>query len=522
MNFLHLFFTSMNLGVLSLFPRTTFLSWITCERNKSVDDKLLIYSIMMLACVFLPKGDRFVPEEQLSIIVENSFKMRHGKVTWQLAQIRLVQSLYSFACEQYSAARDYHSQAIEAISILGTDAKGDQCLPNIPDSQYGFSRQMTDECWQRTLWCSILMDATLLVHEKLKDTLFTQKLSNVDERMSHLLPSNKIYTLLPSGGSGYEKGSSCLTALLSTDLSEQGHEGVTLFSASTSLAQLAHLSLIWVDILKNTHRVVYLSPSDYVVLYNSFYSEIIDRLACWRVSILSQMHKDLGDQQICTDMVIGNPESHCVLFHAALIMLQRYVRHSVLPLVLIRRNVYESRLHARKLLSIVSAAPGCRKICEQQERNPTPVRRQPRQRQEQQQYQSQDQNDNYEAAFVSRGGTLGFPFTNFAVIAAADVLSAGGLLGSELLETVALLEHGLDYLASVRNYWASAELQYGILDSRVQLLRSIAAGNGEHTFGRFWRVTFAMTNTFQVKDDILYGISLETFTDAIEHKTSWT
>ena len=487
-------FAHVNLIAYSLFPYQAFMRWVKTCKRKTMDDKMLLYSLMLLGCAFDPEEDDSHHTEDLFFnIVKRAIETQHDKLTIQLIQSRLVNSFFFFARGKLWEAYEHRGLAIRAIGALEMNTEEGLCYFGRDNLLYGFDGAMARECWRQTFWCSFLMDVSLLVNISYSYCSTHQQLSALSGRTLCTIQPEDIFLRLPLENEGYEKALSSTAPFLQEIIGSETHGKTSSIRGMSSKAYLVHISCIWADVLNNMHRFVHRPYSGYESAYEAFYEHILSRLTFWQNSVptTASLNSSSSDAENLTKYSEATKHWN-YFFHTILMVLQRHVRHAVLSQAHIQRNIVACRRHARLLLLQVCVDKD-KKVMSYQHGTPR-----------------QD----------VQNSILGFPFAGYSILLASDILSAGGLLGADLSETVTLLERGISLLSKMGYYWASAAMQRDILIERVRLLRLVERKNLEpNSFtleGQFWKFKLAMATTFQPVDDICYGLAQKEYFDAIK------
>lgn len=503
---LDFFFAYVNLICYSLLPYQAFMRWVrTCER-KTMDDKMLLYSLMMLGCIFVPKEDHsHYTEDLLLNIAKRAIETQHDKLTIQLIQSRLVNSLYFFARGKLWEAYEHRGLAIRAIGALEINTEDGLCYFGRDNSSYGFDGAMARECWRQTFWCSLMMDVSLLVNISYSYCSTHQQLSALSGRTLCTIQPEDIFLRLPLENDEYEEALSSSAPFLQEIIGSRIQSNIFSNKSMSSKAHLIHLSCIWADVLNNMHRFVHRPYYGYQAAYEAFYEHILSRLTFWQSCLPAAASLDHSSSDAETFTFSGATKNWSYFFHTIHMMLQRHVRHAVLSQEDVQRNTAACRRHARQLLQVCvdkDKKGKSRNELELHHEQSSMAYRLGRPRQE------------------NQDSISGFPFAGYAIVLASDILSAGGFLGVDLSETIALLERGIVLLSEMAHYWASAAMQRDTLIERVRLLRLVESKNLEPNLitveGRFWKLSSAMATTFQPEDDICYGLAQKDYFDAIK------
>jgi hypothetical protein len=110
------------------------------------------------------------------------------------------------------------------------------------------------------------------------------------------------------------------------------------------------------------------------------------------------------------------------------------------------------------------------------------------------------------------------PFAGYAILAAIDVVGAGGL-DSHLRSSLDLISCGLESLRELAQYWTTAREQDKACEKRYYQIQNVL----KHPFtarsgcwlGREWGVNSALEREFAEDNDCIYGADDRIFFDAL-------
>lgn len=160
--YLELYFTHINQATYSMLPKGPFLKWVRESNDKTLDDKMVIYSLMAMGCRFSLRKENTTHGRELLDIAHFAEQSSFGKFTVQLVQARLILALLHFSLGNSSKAWDYCGTAIRAACGLkyNTEA-GVVDAQHLEDCEYGLNRRTLVECRRRTFWSAYIMDVSL-------------------------------------------------------------------------------------------------------------------------------------------------------------------------------------------------------------------------------------------------------------------------------------------------------------------------------------------------------------------------
>jgi len=142
-----MFFTHVPATASFMFPEGPFKLWVLSASEKSLDDLMLIYSVLALATVVSPRPEHKALGIQYAAISRNACDSRHFSI--QLVQSRLLLSLYYFGINNTTDCWDYCGSAIRAASAIKLNLE----IERSPDASlkegsfpYGLNRAGYAEC----------------------------------------------------------------------------------------------------------------------------------------------------------------------------------------------------------------------------------------------------------------------------------------------------------------------------------------------------------------------------------------
>ncbi|KAF2087568.1 hypothetical protein K490DRAFT_12804, partial [Saccharata proteae CBS 121410] len=436
---LELFFEHINSATYSMFPQKPFTAWATNRQKKSMDDKMLLYSVLSMASVFESDEQHRGTEEKFVEAALYGIQQRVGQWSLQLSQSRLLMGLWCFARGLPDNAFDHGGTALRALSALNVNYEDGIKTPS--EGEFGFDQPMLEECRRRTFWAGFLMDR---YNGFCGGTLFTIQPEDIFLRLPCAMPSydagHPLTTPIYEGG------------VVEADLEHWDNIGY--------MGHLVMISAIWSDVWLGTVRSSRRSKGASPTAYEEFYTRTVHRLDEW----LTRLPRPLAYSTTNLDTAIaggyaGTFLSMHALYHTTMMRLNRHVRHATLARAHQIRNIDRARHHATCLLTIMSA-------------------------------------------LATRTSRFSFstPFPGYAVMIATDILSSGGAVAA-LPSLLATVSAGLACIDQIAKFWASARAQQKAVRKRLQALMQMAVGQGREVRrvgegGRLWRGEKALDNVF--------------------------
>lgn len=161
MHYIQTYFLHINAATYRLFPRDLFISWLTADSMKTLDDLMLIYTMLAMGSVFSSRAERKHEGSLFAKIARYAAEKNLGNYSLQLIQSRLLLAFYHFSLGDAHRAWDYGGMGLRVVSGLKfnledgiTDIHDDDIL------SYGLNRHALEECRRRTFWAAYMMDVS--------------------------------------------------------------------------------------------------------------------------------------------------------------------------------------------------------------------------------------------------------------------------------------------------------------------------------------------------------------------------
>ncbi|KAK1688108.1 fungal-specific transcription factor [Colletotrichum godetiae] len=450
---------------LCFLPEIPFKSWVTGNAHiKSPEDLMLTYSILAIG-VTLSGGPRTIASEYAQVARYAQQRVTPGL---QLAQARLLLAVYYISTSRSSEANDMISAAISIAIFLQLNLELDKSMDARQTTYpYGLNREGFAESRRRTYWACFVLERL--------NGMFPNRLGSLNPL--------DIFIRLP-----------CEPDVFESQQASQAPFFPALPSSSSKMADqrlalpayLIQLVAVWGDIMSSVYRNEHGLSSNGVPA--AFVESSVGRLVSWRESLPGQFiynpsNMDLAAQHgtLSTFLTIH------LLFHHVLVKVHRHSYSSGrIPATM--RMQYLSRIQeeAKQVLEIT----GMLEVLLQARR--TPLSAPP-------------------------------PFMSYAVLEAADVLTAEGPLSElpGLLDQLAIASAIVEAASMV---WDEARIHRSALEHRqdaLRLLRNLhpeaAPPVGSKVFdnenegqdninllGKYWQMEDPMNTTFSPLVDIVY------------------
>lgn len=162
MHYLEMYLVYVNSRIFQLVPKEPFLRWVTSCRTKSLDDKMLLYSMLAMGSIFSDRSERIVAGKRFFTTAKYAVDKGQPRLTLQLAQSRIILSLWYSAIGALTNAWDFIGSASRAVCGLRYNVEPDGPGANIHENcQYGLHPQALVECHRRTFWAVFILDVSV-------------------------------------------------------------------------------------------------------------------------------------------------------------------------------------------------------------------------------------------------------------------------------------------------------------------------------------------------------------------------
>ncbi|KAF2491982.1 hypothetical protein BU16DRAFT_574125 [Lophium mytilinum] len=461
---LGLYFTHVGSVTYCMFPRKQFLVWVGKCRDKSQDDRMLLYILLAMGSVFASDAGQRSAGKRFAEIAAHAARKRFGKFSLQLCQTRLMLALFYFARGKSTEAWDYSGASLRAISALRLNTEeGVMDFPE-DDLDYGFDRPTLEECRRRTFWSGFLMD----------------RYNGFCGGTVCFLQPEDTFLRLPCLESDFGSPSPREAALFDFEFFKEPQSNVP----PSAMTHLTLISAIWGEVLLFTSRAINRPGQSYSQRYEEFYDITCQRLDGWRNNLPSHLRftpSNLDDSFAAGSS--GTFISLHALYHATQMRMNRYARNATFTPSTLRRNISRANISATEFIKIMQVlAPAAR----------------------------HDRRPDFPPEYI-----LTTPFSGYALMLAVDVVSAGGTVASlpSLIESIST---ALPAVAELADFWASAEVQHKAIFSRLKQLAEIALSEDDRArSGPIWRSSGSLETSFAKKDDVIYGIEDHAFFDLL-------
>ncbi|KAA8573739.1 hypothetical protein MFRU_001g03270 [Monilinia fructicola] len=440
-----------------MFPKHKFTSWARFTRDKSLDDLMLIYSILALGATFSAKSEHKHLGARYAAIARYACDSR--RICIQLVQARLILAVYYFAINNPNDSWDFCGSAVRAATGLKLNIEieksEDAYLKTFP---FGLNFSGYAECRRRTFWSCYLMD----------------RFNGFGSGHMSMVDPKHIYLRLPCDENSFESQINVQNPLF--DVSSQLSQNYP--RTLGPIAYMINLSTIWGDVMCNIYSNSQKSQPARLSEFTEFYQSTMDRLSIWK-STLPNSHAFSSEvlERMSDAGELNTYITIHALYHTTLMKLNRYVQPYGFDDSQILCHVYKAAEHAKFLLDIMNIVANRRKCIGA--RSPS---------------------SDASIEFTS-------PFVGYAIVAAVDILSARSTR-AEIPSIINSFSGARSVIAEIAQFWQTAKIQDSIISKRVSDLTEVERKNWSSSAKELSNGTFEMhdplENTFSRENDCIY------------------
>ncbi|KAE8355740.1 hypothetical protein BDV28DRAFT_23878 [Aspergillus coremiiformis] len=428
-HYVEIYFNYVNDRMYYMLPRKRFLLWLRSCHTKSLDDNMLLYSMMALGSVFSDRPDRVMALKRYSRTARYAVERSQHSLTLQLAQSRIIMSLWFYAIGALVKSWDAAGAAVRTVCGLRYNVESGGVIVDQSQQpcEYGLHPQALIECRRRTFWIAFMMD----------------RLSCFYTPSSTFISSQTAYLRLPCREEVYEAQQYTTVPYFQSFLNQTPVSPEDELSGVSAMALLIDVMAIWGDVSDHVFRLSLIPPDAYRKLFEEFHSsivrrsdELIARLPDHLTFTAVNMERGIRTKKADTFVEIH------LLYHATLMKLNRHARQRSLPEATIDWHVHTTRNHAAEILRI----------------SLTLMR-----------YASEYEPSRLVMEPVTAKGTILSPYLGYVIVSAVDVLSAGGLM-VDIPETITLIRGGLEAVKELSRFWAGSVPLVSLIEGRLEAM----------------------------------------------------
>lgn len=458
------YFCHVNRAGHCFFPRHSFMRWVRDGTDKFQDEQMVLSAMLAAGCLF---ADDCVSDVESRCVkyATDAVAARVGTQSLLLVQAKLLLGLYYFARGLHGLAWEHNGSAIRSCSSPGLHLnKEDERFEFKQDKNvrtpFALTHAQLAECRRRTFWSCFLVD-------------------RFEEGTLCALVPQDIFVRLPCTDDMYERSVSSDAPYYYNGIIDPSKTILTPTSPVCPMGWLAFVAARWGDVLNFTNRAIYRAHDNYKEVYKTFYAETENALQGWSSRLPDYLQ--YNDSNLARSITEGHADVYIsmhALYLFTLIRLNRYIRHALMP-DLVVRNIRETYNHAHSLLAMMAKLFMIRR----------------------------------EVAAPSHDarsdGGLSMPFLGFMVFSAIDVVGAGGLepnLGSAL----DVMSAGLDCLRDLARVWETAKDQLKASEKRYYQIKNVLERPYKARSGAWlgpeWGMKDPLDNEFGLEYDCIYGL----------------
>jgi hypothetical protein len=234
------YFAHVNSGTYCMFPRVTFMNWLTTAHDKCQNERMVLYAMLAMGSIFAAPGFAGVGKRCAELATEG-LASKVGRFSLPVIHVRLLLALYNFAKGNEGAAWEYCGLAIRAISALRYNHE-EGCLispkKQDPILEYGLTREQVMECRRRTFWAGFLMD----------------RYNGFCGGMLCVINPADVYLRLPCADDSYESSMASVAPFYNNGTIDRS---LTVLNASSPVSPMAWLAVvggIWGEAMNFIYR----------------------------------------------------------------------------------------------------------------------------------------------------------------------------------------------------------------------------------------------------------------------------
>ncbi|KKK12851.1 hypothetical protein AOCH_004043 [Aspergillus ochraceoroseus] len=424
-HFVETYFTFVNDRLYYIFPRKRFLLWLKSCRTKSLDDNMLLYSMMALGSVFSDRPDKVLAVKRYSRTARYALEHSQHSLSLQLAQSHIIISMWYYAIGALAKSWDAAGAAVRTVCGLRYNVEmGGVIVEQSQPCEYGLHPQALIECRRRTFWVAFLMD----------------RLSCFYAPSTTFISSQTAFLRLPCREDVYEAQEYTTVPFFQSFLNQLPVSQEDELPGLSAMALLIDVMSIWGDVSDHVFRLSLIPAEAYNQLFEDFYSTVVRRSDEWLARLPNHLTFTAVNLERCIRGKKIDPFiSIHLLYHATLMKLNRYARSQLLRPGMASKYIRTVRNHAVEILRTALAL--LRYAAEY------------------------DVSQITMDSMPSKGNILS-PFLGYVMLSAVDVLSAGGLL-IDIPESITLIRGGLEVVRELGCSWSSTKTLVPLIEGRL-------------------------------------------------------
>ncbi|GFF25570.1 putative C6 transcription factor [Aspergillus lentulus] len=425
------YFTYVNDSLYYIFPRRRFLLWLRSCHTKSLEDKMLLYSMMTLGAIFSDRPDRLAAMKRASRTARYAVEHSRHNLSLQLAQSRIIMSLWYYAIGALEKSWDAVGAAVRTVCGLRYNVElGGVIVDRDRVCEYGLHPQALIECRRRTFWVAFLMD----------------RLSCFYSSTSAFIPSQTAYLRMPCREEVFEAQQYTTVPYFQSFLNQPPASTDDELSELSAMALLIEMVSLWGEVTDHVFRLSLVPMESSTTPFEEFYTTICQRADAW-VARLPE-HLRFSTLNMERSFRARKPDpffSIHLLYHATMMKLNRHARGQDYRAEFVSRQVRMARTHAAETLRIAFALAH---------------------------YTGEYDASRIAVDSAPPQATILNPFLGYVILSAVDILSAAGLV-ADMPECVKLIRGGLEAVKELGRFWESSLPLVSLIEARLEPLMEI-------------------------------------------------
>ncbi|KAG0646398.1 putative transcriptional regulatory [Hyphodiscus hymeniophilus] len=440
-----------------MLPEGPFTAWALTGSEKSLDDLMLIYTVLAFGTLFSSKPEHRELGVRYSSISRYACDNRHFSL--QLVQARMILAMYYFAVNNPNDSWDACGAAVRAASGLRLNIEfeksEDSHLKTFP---YGLNRAGYAECRRRTFWCCYLMD----------------RFNGFCSGNFSIIQPEDVFLRLPCDSISFESQRDVQNPYFDPSCSPIQNTNWTV----GSMAYLINICTIWGEVMAHIYRTTQQPvPATNNTAFTTFYETATLRLHAWKDSLPTcYQYTTESLQKASRNGRLGTFMTMHTVYHTTAMKLNRYMQHSTLSTSQIAHHISVAQQHAETLMAILETLTA--------RRTPLPI-------------------PNVPGELSKSTNKLSSPFVGYSIISAIDILTARVTLAT-LPARLSSFSGALSILADLASFWQSARTQQALVLQRVRDLTQLAGLENEH--GGAGAIGFQSHNVMAAAREVREGV----------------
>ena len=485
---LNLYFKHINSAGCSIFPQDQFMQWVEHDTIKSLQDLMVVYSMMTVASQFY-SGDHDL--SAIQTISHYAVGRQSEQASLQLVQSRLLLALSEYGFGRSDCAWDTCGSAFRTISAIRLNLEEAPIVEH-PSLPFRLSIHSYAECRRRTYWATYITDVSLVTELTPGHSYLTNVLPQrvYDHVAGHISTPRDVHGLLrlPMTETAFlaAQPNSCQSFLHLAMATSK-----TPSADLQGLGPMAHLiliSAIWNNVLGNLCHSMHKAGDLYSNWYEDLIRESTQQLKVWAENLPPRLRYSHEYRQNLDYNISHGQGGEYVAMHSlyyiTLMKLNRHGRFQHMRHTLIAAIVRDAVHAAEEYLEFVFLVA------------------------------SRDKSKQHMTEFVPP------PFTGFAITTACDIISAKGR-SRDIPQIVERMLSGISVLEELSPFWASCEAQKSALQRRIKdlsILSTAPRSNAEdaHYGNDPFSLSTPMEQTFRLDGDLIYSATVKVYLGAME------